>query len=124
MTIASEFIAMAHEMLNDQEIGFDGTLIAKIKEEGSESKPWAPTFKEQEIPLRLFYDEQSKTNVNGSIVLQGEKVFITYEPDGISLEDCIGFKFIDHKGRSFVVNAVEPIGAGGTTIISYVKVGS
>ena len=124
MTIASEFIAMAHEMLNDQEIGFDGTLIVKVKEEGSESKPWAPTIKEQEIQLRLFYDEQSKTNVNGSIVLQGEKVFITYEPDGISLEDCIGFKFIDHKGRSFVVNAVEPIGAGGTTIISYVKVGS
>lgn len=124
MTIASEFIAMAHEMLNDQEIGFDGTLIVKVKEEGSESKPWAPTFKEQGVPLRLFYDEQSKTNVNGSIILQGEKVFITYEPDGISLEDCIGFKFIDHKGRSFTVNAVEPIGAGGTTIISYVKVGS
>lgn len=124
MTIASEFIAMAHEMLNDQEIGFDGTLIVKVKEEGSESKLWAPTFKEQKIPLRLFYDEQSKTNVNGSIILQGEKVFITYEPDGISLEDCIGFEFIDHKGRTFTVNAVEPIGAGGTTIISYVKVGS
>lgn len=124
MTIASEFIAMAHEMLNDQEIGFDGTLIVKVKEEGSESKPWAPTFKQQEIPLRLFYDEQSKTNVNGSIILQGEKVFIAYEPEGVSLEDCIGSTFVDHKGRSFVVNAVEPIGAGGTTIISYVKVGS
>ena len=122
MTIASDFIEMAKEMLDDPEIGFDGTLVAKVQVKTD--KPWAPEIQETEIPIRLFYTKAVGGMVNGSLVLQGEKVFIAYEPDLVSLEVCVGSAFIDHNGTRYTVNAVEPIGAGNETVISYVKVGS
>lgn len=122
MTITSEFIDMAKEMLDDPEIGFDGILIAKIKT--STDRPWAPDLEERELPIRLFYTKASGGMVNGSLVLNGEKVFISYEPEGVSLANCVGSAFTDHTGERFVINAVEPIGAGNETVISYVKVGA
>lgn len=121
MTIASEFIEMAKEMLDDPEIGFDGVLVAKIRVKTD--KAWAPTIQDQEIPIRLFYTKAIGGMVNGSLVVQGEKVFIAYEPDSVSLADCVGAAFVDHTNARFTINAVEPIGAGNETVISYVKVG-
>lgn len=121
MTIASDFIEMAKEMLDDPEIGFDGVLVAKIRTKTD--KAWAPSIQEQEIPIRLFYTKAVGGMVNGSLVMQGEKVFISYEPDGVSLADCVGAAFVDHTNARFTINAVEPIGAGNETVISYVKVG-
>lgn len=123
MTIASEFIDMAKEMLNDPEIGFSGLLIQHVVTENPD-KPWEPTGNDISYPLRLFYTEGSKNTVNGSIVLKGEKVFICYEPTGIKLEECVGYVFIDHNSKRWVVNSVEAIGAGDRAIVCYVKIGA
>lgn len=120
MSIASDFINMAKEMLNDPEIGFDGTLILKTQEQTPQ--PWNPVITESEIPLRLFYTKEKDKTVNGSAIKQGDKVFITQTD--IDLETCIGSAFIDHKGKRYTIGAVEPIGVADTTIISYVKIGS
>lgn len=125
MTIASEFIEMAKEMLDDPEIGSDGTLTDPSATVTDPSKPWETTpGSSVTYPMRLFYDTQKRNNVNGSLIVQGEKVFIAYEPDGVNLERTIGWKFTDHTGRDWKVNAVEAISAGNTNVICYVKIGS
>ena len=67
---------------------------------------------------------EGRKTVNGSLVESGEKVFIAYEPDGVNLERCVGWDFIDHNSRNWKVLAVEAISAGNTNVICYVKIGS
>lgn len=124
MTISSEFIDMAKEMLDDPEIGSDGTLIDPSMAAPDNDEPWKTTSTPTSYPVRLFYDSEGRKTVNGSLVESGEKVFITYEPDGVNLERCVGWDFIDHNSRNWKVLAVEAISAGNTNVICYVKIGS
>ena len=123
MSIASEFSEMAIEMLDDPEIGYDGILrnANKVKDPNA---PWKITTQPVDHAVRLFYDTQKRGTVNGSLIQSGEKVFIAYEPEGVNLEKCIGWDFVDHTGRTWNVNAVEAVGAGNETVICYVKIGS
>lgn len=123
MSIASEFYQMAKEMLDDPEIGCDASVTIKIQDPASE-KSWEPQFIDQHVPLRVFYTKAENGMVNGSLVLAGEKVCISYPPIGIGLEHLQTAIFFDHNGNKGVVNAVEPVTVGNETVILYIKVGS
>lgn len=122
MTIASDFYDMAVEMLSDSEIGFDGVLYVN-QTIVDPLKPWDATLQETPVDIRLFYTEQTGGYVNGSPVTKGEKVFICYAPEGYTFDNAQGWKFDDHTGKSWTVNAVESVGAGNETIILYLKIG-
>lgn len=123
MSIASEFYEMAKSMLDDPEIGCDAQLFVKVQVQNP-AKSWEPSIVDQPIPLRVFYTKAENGMVNGSLVLSGEKVCITYPPEGVALESIQTSRFVDHIGVKGVVNAIEPVTVGNETVILYLKVGS
>lgn len=123
MSIASDFFDMAVEMLDDPEIGCDGVLTVRTEVENP-SKPWEPTFTDIQVPLRVFYTNMNKNTVNGSLILAGEQVFITYPKEGIQTMNLQACPFVDHMGKKWSVNAVESTTTGNETVILTIKVGA
>lgn len=123
MAVYDEFLQMAKEMLDDPEIGGDASVVITTTTVLDPAKPWDKETVTVTKPIRCFRTSSKGKMVDGSLVVSGESVFISYPPEGgITKEQALAGSFIDPKGQKWRITGFEPLCPADVDILYTYKV--